>query len=178
MRIKNIMLLLLGLALLSAGCSKKSDNPSGPDNNPGNALTNSGTMVINGAGYSNTNITLTAGMSGFVSSNNATSCVLYGKGSNDSLAVVITFPGKSTGDFNWQGLQNSSSNTYYDGCTLTFYGSKVSVFVVDNGKTSVTAFGDVGNTIEGDFSGTLKSMDGTQSISVNGSFKCLRVQDE
>ena len=178
MRLKNTWLLFLILAFLSSGCSKKSDNPVGPDNSPSAVLNNSGSIVLDGGSFSNQTFELTSGLSGFASSTNTTSCVLYGKDAADSIAVILTFPGKGTGNFDWQGYQDTGTETYYDGCTVTFYGNSINMYLVDNGKTNVTVFGDVGKTIEGTFSGKLQSMDGSQSMSVNGSFKCLRVQDE
>ena len=178
MRFKNLFFLLLSVALLTAGCSKKSDNPVNPDGTSGDVLTNSGSMVLNGAGFSNKTVELSSGVSAYTNSNNYTVCVLYGKSSADSMAVIIAFSGKNTGSFDWQGLQDSESNYYYDGCTISMYGSNNNMFTVDNGKTVVNVFGEVGKTIEGTFSGSLKSMDGSQSMTVTGSFKCLRVPDE
>ena len=103
---------------------------------------------------------------------------MYSKAESDSMAIIIAFGGKATGSFDWQGYTDNGSSSYYDGCSITTYGSNLNVFTSSSGTTVVNVFGDVGKTIEGTFSGTLQSMDGSQDMTVSGSFKCLRVQDE
>ncbi len=178
MRLKNLWFLFLTVAFLAAGCSKKSNNPVSPDNSPEGVLSNSGSMVINGGGFSDKTVSLANGLSAFTSSNSATVCVLYGKADSDSMAIIIAFPGKAPGSFDWQNYQDNASGSYYNGCSITTYGSNVNMFTATNGSTVVKVFGEVNKTIEGTFSGTMQSMDGSQSLTVSGSFKCLRVPDE
>lgn len=178
MRIKNLWFLFLAVAFLTVGCSKKSDNPVNTDNSPEGVLSNSGNIVINGAGYTNKNFSLTAGISAYTTSNSSTLCLLYGKADSDSIAVIVSFPAKTTGTFDWQGLAGTGSSYIYDGCSVSTYGSSPALYAANTGKTIVNVFGDVGKTIEGTFSGTLQGTDGIQTMTVSGSFKCIRVQDE
>ena len=104
--------------------------------------------------------------------------VLYGKADADSMAVIVTFPGKTTGSYDWQGSAGAGTSYIYDGCSVSTYGSSPDLFAANTGSTVVNVFGDVGKTIEGTFSGTLQNMNGDQTMTVSGSFKCLRVQDE
>ena len=172
--------LLVGLLILISGCSKKDSNPVNPSDNPSEVLLNSGSITLNGGGFSNKTYNLSSGVAAYIAKYQATDCVMYGSSSSDSLMATVMFKSNSTGEFSWLGIQDVSSSDYYvDGAYLLLItGSGYVSFSPVSGSTKVTAFNGVGSTIEGTFSGSIKNDITGETVTVNGSFKCLRVPDD
>ncbi len=172
-----LSVLSVAVFLFLSGCSKKSDsNPVGPTN----PVTGSGSVTLNGGGYNNATINFGIGAGGYTSTDQMTACVIYGATGNDSLLIVIEFPGKSTGNYQWQAFTQNSSNV--NGVAVNVYNSKGTnnYFIpAAGGKTNVSTYGSVGQTIEGTFNGTIQdAVTSSTTITISGSFKVLRVPDE
>ncbi len=169
-------ILVMAILIFLSGCSKKSsDNPVSP-NNP---TTGSGSITMNGDGYNNTKINFGYGVAGYSISDQATMAIFYGSTGNDSLMIVVEFAGQGTGDHAWQEFSDTSSTII--GVGIYVYGSSGSYnYYVPKagGKTSVSKYGSIGDTIEGSFSGTVKHPVTSNTITISGSFKAMRVPDE
>lgn len=169
-------ILVLMIFIFLSGCAKKSsNNPVSPDNQ----TTGTGSITMNGDGYNNTKVSFGYGAAGFSISDQATMAILYGAVGNDSLMIVVQFAGQGTGDQVWQEFTDTSSNI--TGVGIYVYGSSGSYkYYVPKagGKTSVSKYGTVGDTIEGSFSGTVRNAVTSNTITISASFKALRIPDE
>lgn len=162
------------VAMVAAGCSKKSNNPAGPDlgsgnpQNPNNGASAQVEIIIDGVKY-NAN----AGGSYFVPSENLTYTAFWGASNNDSLTVTVVFPGQELSTHSW-GLDNSG--VYMVKGT----GSNIKAYVSDNngGATIITQYGNVNQNIEGTFSGFLYDVQSGDSIEVFSSFLVKRMPDQ
>ncbi len=176
------LLFILALFVLAAitGCKKNSENNPVNPGNPANPVNGSGSITLNGGEYNNKTINFNLGIGGYSVSDQMTVCVFYGAVNSDSLMVVVEFPQKAAGDFQWEEFTENSSNL--NGVGLSVYNSSgtYKYFVpVSGGKTKVSKYGNVGENIEGNFSGTLKdAIFSSGNIDVSGSFKVLRMADE
>lgn len=175
--LKTVSILSIVIFIFLSGCSKKSDsNPVSPEN----PTTGSGSITLNGGGYNNTTINFAIGAGGYTSSEQMTACALYSATGSDSLFIVVEFPGKGTGDYQWVEYTDNSSNI--NGIAVSVYNStgNYKYFIPKSGgKTSISTYGNVGQTIVGSFNGTVKdAITSATTITISGTFKVLRVPDE
>ena len=165
--------------LTLTGCSKKSSNPVDPTNSVTSASV-SGSVTLNGGDYSNTVMNYAFGAGGYSTNDQSTACVMYATSGTDSLYIVVSFAGSSTGNYQWQGFTEDSLNYYIDGVGISVYksnGSYSYLLPQSGGNTNITKYGAVGETIEGSFSGTLQDPLGSTTVTVSGSFKVVRAPD-
>ena len=59
---------------------------------------------------------------------------------------------------------------------ITIGSAGETTFYARGGTTTVTEYGGIGFTVAGSFSGTLRTLDGSKSLSVNGKFSAVRSQ--
>jgi len=173
----SIVTIIFFLTLL--GCSKKSNNPVNA-NNPSTSTNVTGSLTLNGGSYDNTIINYIFGAAGYSTSDQSTACVMYATNGSDSLYIVVSFGGFSTGDHQWQGFTEDSLNYYIDGVGISIYksdGTYSYLLPQSGGNTKITKYGAVGDTIEGSISGTLQDPANTVNVTVSGTFKVLRVPD-
>lgn len=123
----------------------------------GQAPTGENSFTINGAGFNNQYVNLNASVAigiYYVGKNETAISAVNGNGEN----LVVFFPGGSSGNFTGQ-----NSNITYQG--INFYSSKAA-------NVTVTTYEGVGGIIEGTFTGTYESTQGTAQI--NGRFFVTR----
>lgn len=169
-------ILVMTIFIFLSGCAKKSSNNPVSPTNP---TTGSGSVTLNGDGYNNTNVSFSYGAAAYSVSDQATLGLFYGAVGNDSLMIVVEFAGQGTGDHMWQEFTDTTSTI--TGVGIYVYGSSGSTkYYVPKagGKTSVSKYGAVGDTIEGSFSGTVRDAVTSNTVTISGSFKALRVPDE
>ena len=175
-----LSIITISFFLTFLGCSKKSSNPVNP-NNPVTSTNVTGSITLNGGSYNNTVINYIFGAAGYSSSDQNTSCLMYATNGSDSLYIIVSFGGSSTGDHQWQGFTEDSLNYYVDGVGISIYksdGTYSYLLPQSGGNTNISKYGAVGDTIEGSFSGTLQDPANTENISISGTFKVVRVPDE
>lgn len=170
------LVLMLSLFIFLSGCSKKSDsNPL----IPGEQISGAGSVTLNGGGYNNTTINFGTGLAAYSVTDQITNCILYGKSGNDSLLVVVAFAGTGAGDYQWEEFTQNSSNII--GVAVNVYnstGNNKYFLPKSGGKTNVSKYGTVGQTIEGTFNGSTQEVVTSTAVTVSGSFKASRVPDE
>jgi hypothetical protein len=102
-------------------------------------------ITLNGANYSNVTLTPYRTFGGYLQALNKTAVSFYCKNNSDTVYLVVYSDGQSTGTFQWQSgvyamlMEYQAGNIYYNG--------------VNTGTTVITAYGSVGQKIEGSFTG-------------------------
>jgi hypothetical protein len=157
-----LLTLVIGSALIIGGCGD--DNPVDPG--PG-GTTASGNFTLNGGGYDNQTINITAGGAEYDPAENRTGVALYGVAGNDTTTVVLIFPGNQTGTFNFD----------IDSSFAAFYTNLANYYISSEGSTTITTYGSVGNNISGTFSHTVSNVNLTDNIEINGTFSARRIPD-
>ncbi len=156
------------ILLISAGCNK-TDSTTNPG---GNVMNGTATFTLNGAGFSNQSFTITGLLGGYSTGDKMTGLAGSSATTGDSTALSIVFPGLTTGTF---PFTDSSGVVITRGT-----GSSTRGFVngIGGGQIVVTAYGSVGGSIVGTFSGKLYEVtkQPLDSVTVsNGSFNATRV---
>ena len=166
----------ISLFILISGCSKKGDsNPI----IPGDQTTGAGSITLNGGGYNNTKINFNVGLAAYSTSDQITNCIFYGKNGSDSVLVVVAFAGTVSGNYQWEEYTLNSPNV--NGVVVSFYnasGNNRYCIPKATGQTSISKYGTIGQTIEGLFNGSIQEVVSASLITITGSFKATRVQDE
>ena len=169
-----IRLLLAGVVavlLFSPGC-KKSETATGPAGS--GSASGTASFTLDGAGVSNQTFSM-SNVSGFFSTNdNATSIVGVGVSGADTINMVIAFPGSTTGTFQFD--VSSAGMVLINSSGIMTSGT-------GNGQIAVTAFGAVGGSVTGTFSGRLYELDLSMGIVdsaqvSNGSFNATRLPNQ
>lgn len=173
----SLMILSVSLLFILSGCSKKENNPVVPgDNTP---VTGGGSITLNGGGYSNKSLSSPASTAGYIDEYRSTLVSFYVNSGTDTVLTMIIFPGKAAGNFAWKGMviDDSTSSTYWDGASLSFGHLAYKIYMpLAGGKTTITKYGNVGQFIEGTYSGKIQDPATTAEINVTGSFKALRLE--
>ncbi len=159
---KYFAIFILTVAIALASCSKDSTNPSDDNNNKANAA-----EIDSDLG----NFSSKQCFGTFYSKGEHTKIEFYsfdGSGNKDTNAYSITLTFKGTNSGNYTANLDNSISIMIDNITYeSNWGS---------GKMEITKYGDVGETIEGKFSGTLKS-DGATLKVTSATFTALRLPD-
>lgn len=159
-----IMLILI-IGFIS--CSKKSDNPVEPP--VGGSV--EAKLTLNGAGYTNQQVSLKNGISGYYINDNETYIQFIEAAGADTVFFALVFSGKQTGSFPWSAsapvvaliVSSGSSNE-------TFLSS-------GTGSTNVSAYGNVGGAISGNLSGTMTEATSSANLQISGTFTVTRGPD-
>lgn len=159
--------------LVSSGCNKK-DSATNPVA-PGTTTAGTASFTFNGAGFTNQSFSITGMVGGYSVSDKMSGVTGSSATTGDSTMLTIVFPGNATGTFSFSdtvGVVISRGT-----------GSSQRGFVngLGGGQIVVTAYGAVGTSITGTFSGKLYEVTSTQLDSVtvsNGSFNALRVTNQ
>ncbi len=161
---------VLIVLFIVSGCNKN-DNTT----NPGTPTTTSGsaTFTLNGAGFTNQSFTISGFLGGYSTGDKLTGLAGSSATTGDSTMLEMVFPGTSTGTFPF--ILDSIGIAISRGT-----GSSTRAFLSGNGggQIAVTAYGSVGGTIVGTFSGKMYEIKNTglDSVTVsNGSFSAMRV---
>ncbi len=170
-----ISVISIFVLIVFSGCSNmNSSNSVSPEE-----LTTGGSITLNGGGYNNTTVNFGIGQAAYSTNAQITKCLFYGKIGNDSILVIVAFSGESTGNHQWQQFSLNSTNIV--GVAANIYNSSTNngYFMPDSGgNTTVSVYGNVGQTIEGSYSGTTQDIATSAKIAVNGTFKATREADE
>ena len=163
------IIIALCIALLGAGCKKDEGGKDEVGTGPGGTA-DYGSFTINGAGYTNKQVTLVYVSGGLYSGE--TSIVGAGLSGADTVTFGLTFKGSSTGTRTW------SDTTFASVQVHTGSGTRYFISLDGRGTTSISSYGNVGGTIVGTFSGQLIDLSlVTDTITVsNGSFSAIRTQ--
>ena len=147
-------------------CSDKKENPVGP----GDVTGAQATITLNGAGYTNKSSTLSTGAAGYSISDTTTAIVFSGKIDSDTLTFTIIFKGNQARTIAWN---------YDEGAMLFKYGTtgQSSFIGYEQGTTTVTSYGAVGNKIEGSIVGKLVEASTLAELNISGNFSAVRVPD-
>lgn len=165
-----VVILSLSAALVLNSCSDDDDDPTGPGNG-GNNQANK--ISFTGGRYNNQTFNLTPIAGGYSVSEDISAVILAGMAGQDSLSIVVAFPGNSTGTFTWQ---DASSDEASSGVIISVSNDPNKWYLSDvTGSTSISAYGQVGQAITGTFSGTVYSV--SDSAAVTGSFSVTRTPD-
>lgn len=178
-----LSLLLIGVA----GC-KKSDKDDPTPSNPGGAGEKI-SFVLQGDGFSNqsfainSNSTNTVALAAYNVPDNYTGVGVKGNtNATKSVSAVIVLRGKTTGEYAI-GPDEQEDEAYMTLQVKDGSVEKMYTAMENAGILKVTSYGNVGDKIEGTFSGTLTRIDmttgnpSTVTIS-NGKFSVARVADE
>jgi|GEM_PF-1596987 len=167
-----IIILYISSAVFLSSCGDDDDDPVKPGNGNGNQQND---ITFNGGSLNGQTLNLTGLGGGYSPSENITAVVLSGVSGQDTVRVIIAFPGSTTGTFEWQDLTVSGTGDESSGTILAF-GETINEWYYSDGSagaTAVTTYGEVGQTITGTFSGNLISL--TDSMSINGNFAVTRL---
>jgi len=159
---RNLRHSILILILIAAffACSKKSDNPVAPAPQTTELKLTVGTQQI----------TFSQGIGGYAIQENITYVQFLKTEGGDTLLFILLYPGKQTGNQNWDPSQDI-------GVFLIQYGSSGNIALGPvNGSTNITSYGNVGSAIAGSFNGVLVDDDNNQ-VNVSGNFSVIRNAD-
>jgi hypothetical protein len=168
-----VRLLPLALALtLVSGCSSSS---TGSDNSSTTYPRSNG-IVVNGSGYDNVIIDFSGeGEAKYPNPAGAPPAILTFSGivDGDNASFAIGLPSDKTGKYDWQYLYTNQPppDSYMQ---ITIGGSGGGIFESTGGHTTVDEFSSIGGKVTGSFSGTLRSIDGSKTLDVNGKFSAQR----
>ncbi len=142
---------------LGTGCGGDDDNGTGPDN--GGGVNEQIAFTFDGTQY-----TGDLCMANYMVGDDATSLTT---GDGDSWALLIDFPGSSTGSFN-------AADGVYAMLTLAPHLYQSEEFVI-----AVTAYGGIGAAVTGTFSGTLVHIADENDVKqiTNGTFTAERLSN-
>lgn len=128
-------------------------------------------LTLNGAGFTNQTFNLSRAYSFYQSGITGVGAQRVAAG--DSVYLVITFPGSTTGTFSWIDTSGVFLARNTPGSRRSFFSQPGS------GTTVVSAYGSVNGNVVGTFSGKLYEFTGAvlDSVTVtNGAFTAARVQ--
>jgi hypothetical protein len=177
--------IFVGLLLITLESCKKDKETPAPINTGANEKLR---FTLNGDGYSNQSVVLTAGstssvaLGGYSTSEDKTGLSIVGTmGTGKSVVTTIVFNGKSTGTFPL-GADDDSGEAYVLVQITENSSEKQYVTVANAGTLTVTKYDNVGGNIEGTFTGTLTRLDPNtkQPVSVsvsNCKFSATRIAD-
>jgi hypothetical protein len=159
--------------LVSSGCNKKESatNPTAPGTTTGGTAS----FTLNGAGFTNQSFSITGMVGGYSVSDKMSGVTGSSATTGDSTMLTIVFPGAGTGTF---PFSDTVGVVISRGTGATQRGF---VNGIGGGQIVVTAYGAVGGSITGSFSGKLYEVTSTRLDSVtvsNGSFNALRVTNQ
>jgi len=160
---RKLVLTLLSLIIFALGCKEETSTaPEEP--NPSGTMT----FTLNGGGFSNRTITLSAAVARYDVGEGETGVAAAGISGTDSVNCGLVFPGNQTGTFSWVsgdfGLVFALSNPQR-------------VYFPVSGSTTVSSYGAVGSNVRGTFSGTVTRLGTNETVTVsNGQFSATRIQ--
>jgi hypothetical protein len=164
--IRPFLLPVLLISLIVASCTS----------NPGDADVDSYSgdngVILNGSGYDNLVLEFNdEGVAQFVTSSGLemTRVTSYGFVNGESAKFIVAFPSNTTGTYSWKTLSASSGeqDSYME---ITIGSGSETVFYSRGGSTEVTEYGAIGFNVVGTFIGTLRTLDGAKTLSVDGKF--------
>jgi hypothetical protein len=164
-----VLPLLCLLGLLS--CSSPSDGDA-------NSYSGDNGIILNGSGYENLTVNFNgAGDAAYVEhlGSRLTQVFSYGSINGESAVFELAFPSNTTGTYAWK-MQSASTGEQDSYMMITIGSAGETTFYARGGTTTVTEYGSIGFTVGGSFSGTLRTLDGSKSLSVNGRFSAVRSQ--
>ncbi len=159
------IILILAIGFIS--CSKKSNNPVEPPAGDGIEAK----LTLNGAGYSNQQVTLKTGYSGYFINDNETYVYFVDAAGADTVFLGLAFPGKQTGDFPWSATKPMVLLSVTSGSSSTVFLS------TGTGSTNINAYGNVGGIIAGNLSGTMVQSASSANLQISGTFTVTRGPD-
>lgn len=163
--------ILLAVTIFFISCSD--DNIVNPDD-----LTGGGSITINGGGFSNKTFDFTMGVAAYDTEYQATACNLFGENDGDSVVVALAIDGNSSGNYSWQDWGIGDTTTLTGALVVIEAGILSNFYFSESGLTIVTTYGAIAQNIKGTFSGKLIALFDVDSITVEGSFNCLRLEDD
>ncbi len=161
MKTKMLIPMFLVVSLIGFfACSKKTDNPVGPTN-PTNELKLT---------FGSKQITFNQGIGGYAIQEDVTYVQFTKAEAGDTLLFYLVTLGKQTGNQPWDLNQDT-------GVLLLQYGnSGTIIYTPVQGNTNLTAYGNVGGAISGNFTGILEDNTPSQ-VNVSGNFSVQRSAD-
>jgi len=160
-RSQSVLVLVLTVMFFYA-CSKDSENPVVPP-----VVVSEAKLTLNGAGYTNKAVTLSAGISAYSISDTVTAIQFSGKADNDSLYFIIVLKGNQTGTVNWN----------IDNGAILLKNSSSAYIGETQGTTTVSSYGAVNGKVEGTISGKLIEQSSQAELNITGSFSAVRIPD-
>lgn len=164
--------ILLSLAMVISGCSKKNNN------NPVSASSSQNlSFMMNGSGFNNQKFSIdTKNIGGayYYGAANYTEVAASGSSGGSDITLLLYFSGSGTGNFNWDTTSKKNE------LALTI-GNKTYIGIPGKGSTNISQYGKVGSTVEGTFSGKLVSYTAASLDTVtisNGNFSVIRVNSQ
>jgi hypothetical protein len=164
--IRPFLLLVLMGSIVLASCTS----------NPGDADVDSFSgdngVILNGSGYENLELEFNGqGDAEFVTAAGLqmTKVTSYGFVNGESATFIVAFPSNTTGTYSWKALSASSGeqDSYME---IRIGSGSQTIFYSRAGSTEVTEYGALGFDVVGTFVGTLRTLDGAKSLSVDGKF--------
>lgn len=143
--VKCITVIVSFIFLIISGCKDDSTSTTGPTQQ---GETNK--ITLNGAGYNNISVFPYISSGVYNLGSNRTVLVFQCKIDADTVTLLLSFPGQTTGTFPWQTADNYA--WFYKSSSSTVYYNSV-----NSGSTTVTSYGEVGQNIEGNSSGKLNT---------------------
>jgi hypothetical protein len=144
--------------------------------NPGDADVDSYSgdngVILNGSGYENLKIDFNGqGDAQFVTASGLQMTRITSSGfvNGESATFILAFPSNTTGTYTWKALSASSGeqDSYME---VRIGSGSETIFYSRGGSTEVTEYGAIGFDVVGTFIGTLRTLDGAKSLSVDGKF--------
>jgi len=168
------------VSLQLIGCD--SEDSTGPDSQTQSSLS----FILNGQPWSNTAVEMDDNRRGIwlIEDDGTMMAVLdafasVGGTSSRRIVATITIPKTSPGPHAWidpQGAVLSDSGIFLD---IYESAGSVNQYQAVEGSTTLSSIGDVGDQVEGTFSGTMRSAtDGSIITISNGSFSLTRLQNQ
>lgn len=162
------------LLLTYTGCSKKNSNPVNPVVNSQDF----GSVTLNGSGYNNTKINFVYNECAYINSDSNTACIMYGLNNSDTVLVEVIFPGSSVNNYAWIDYHDTTTISGVGVIYFNSDGNHEFYVPTAGGNTNITKYGVVGETVEGSFSGSVEDIVSASTISISGTFKSTRLNDE
>jgi len=162
------------LIFVLAGCGKDDDNPVDPGEKNNNTF-GSGSITLNGSGYSNKTINFASVSGGYINSDTQTGISMVALDGSDSIIVTIIFDGKETGSRNF--LVETGTEEIVNGVSLMKADLSEFFLSENNGSINISSYGNIGAKISGTFNGVLKSVLNNNDLNVSGSFSAVRLPD-
>lgn len=159
-----VVIIILSLGIIS--CSKKSNPVEPPTGGSTEAK-----LTLNGAGFSNQQVSLKTGLSSYFINDNETYIQFIEAAGSDTVFLAFVFSGKQTGNHSWSATTPMVALSIYSGSSNAIFLSS------GTGSTNVTAYGDVGGTISGNLSGTMIEATSSANLQVSGTFTVTRGPD-
>lgn len=159
-----VVLIILSFGIIS--CSKKSNPVEPPTGGSTEAK-----ITLNGAGFSNEQVSLKSGLSSYFINDNETYIQFIEAAGADTVFLALVFSGKQTGNYSW------SATTPMVALFISSGSSSATFLSSGTGSTNVTSYGDVGGSISGNLSGTMIEAASSANLQVSGTFTVTRGPD-